>query len=101
MIIKRQLEFLGHIMWKNGYEELVLAGSVDGKRSREDRGEVPYKPEQMVPKQLPRKEKDKAREINLLRTCKRQKYVEIHDHAHRCSICSTSISKVCHFNDIP
>ena len=34
IIRKRQLEFLGHIMRKNGLEELILTGSVDGKRSR-------------------------------------------------------------------
>ena len=30
-------EFLRHIMRKNGLEELILIGSVDGKRSRGDR----------------------------------------------------------------
>ena len=35
MIIRmRQLEFLGHIMRKNGLEKLILTGSVDGKRNR-------------------------------------------------------------------
>ena len=28
------LEFLGHIMRKNGLKELVLRGSADGKQSR-------------------------------------------------------------------
>ena len=37
IIRKRQLEFHGHNMRKNGLEELILKGSVDGKRSREDR----------------------------------------------------------------
>ena len=35
MIIRnRQLEYLGHIMRKNWLEELILTGSVDGKKSR-------------------------------------------------------------------
>ena len=34
IIRKRQLEFLRNIMRKNELEELILTGSVDGKRSR-------------------------------------------------------------------
>ena len=46
-IRKRQIEFLLHIMRKNGLEELILTGSVDGKRSRGRQREIPYKPKQM------------------------------------------------------
>ena len=42
---KRQLEFIGHILRKNGFEELILTWCVNGKRSREDRERIiPYKP---------------------------------------------------------
>ena len=34
-IRKRQIEFLGHVMRKEGLEELMLTGRVNGKRSRE------------------------------------------------------------------
>ena len=70
-------EFLGHIMRKNGLEELILRGSVNGKR-RKGRQREKYltKLSRWVTKQLTRREKDKVKEINLLRTAKRQKYVE-------------------------
>ena len=34
-LLMRQLEFLEHIMRKNGLEELILTGNVDGKSSKE------------------------------------------------------------------
>ena len=34
IIRKRQLVFLGHTVRKNGLEELIPTGNVDGKRSR-------------------------------------------------------------------
>lgn len=32
-IIKRQLKFLGHMMWKEGLENLTLTGPTEDKRS--------------------------------------------------------------------
>ena len=68
---ERQLEFLGHIMRKSGLEELILTGSVDGKRSSRRQIEKYFTNlSSWVAEQVPRKEKDKAKEINLLRTAK-------------------------------
>ena len=47
IIRKRELEFLGHIMRKHGLEELILTGSVDGKRGMGRQRKIPYKPKKM------------------------------------------------------
>ena len=71
IIRKRQLKFLGHIMRKNGLEELILTGSVDGKRSRGRQREKYFTNlNRWVTGQLPKREKGKVKEINLLRTAK-------------------------------
>ena len=71
IITKRQLEFLGNIMRKNGLEELILIGSVDGKKNRgRQREKYLTNLSRWVAEQLPRREKDKVKEINLLRTAK-------------------------------
>ena len=57
-------------MRKNGLEELILTGSVDGKRSRGDREKYLMNLSSWVTEQLPKREKDKVKEINLLRTAK-------------------------------
>ena len=58
-------------MRKNGLEELILTGSVDGKRSRRrQREKYLTNLSRWIKEQLPRKEKDKAKEINLLRTAR-------------------------------
>ena len=77
IIIKRQHDFRGHIMRKNGLEELILTGSVDGKRSR---GRQKYLTNLSiwVAEQLQRREKDKAMEMNLLRTTKDRKSMIAH-----------------------
>ena len=71
IISKRQLEFLEHIIRKNELKELILTGSVDGKESR-GRQKKKYLTtlNRWVAEQLPRREKDKAKEINLIRTTK-------------------------------
>ena len=61
IIRKRQLEFLGHIMRKNGLEESILTGSVDGKRSRGRQREIPSKPKQMGGRRDPKERKIKQR----------------------------------------
>ena len=71
IIRKRQLEFLGHIMRKNGLEELILTGNVDGKRSRGRQIEKYLTNlSRWVAEQLPRREKDKVKETNLLKAVK-------------------------------
>ena len=66
----RQLEFLGHIMRKNWSEELILTGSVDRRRCGEDREKYLTNLSRKVTEQLPRRGKDKVKEINLLRAAK-------------------------------
>ena len=71
IIRKRKLEFLGHIMRQNGLEELILTGNVDGKRSRgRQREKYLTNLSGWVAEQLQRREKDKVKEISLLRTAK-------------------------------
>ena len=64
IIWKRQLEVLGHIMRKNGLEELILAGSVDGKekqgKTEREREKYLTNISRWVAEQLPRREKDKV-----------------------------------------
>ena len=58
-------------MRKNGLEELILTGSVDGKGSRgRQREKYLTDLSRWVVEQLPRREKAKVKEINLLRTAK-------------------------------
>ena len=76
IIRKRHIEFLSHIMRKNGLEELILTGSVDGKRSRgKQREKCITNLSKWVAKQLPRREKGNKS----VKSCKGQKYVEIYD----------------------
>ena len=58
-------------MRKNGLEELILTGSVDGKGRRgSQREKYLTNLSRWVAEQHPRREKDKVKEINLLRTAK-------------------------------
>ena len=62
MIIRnRQLEFLGNIIRKNGLKELILTGSVDGKRSRgRQREKYLTNLSRWVTEQLQRRKNDKV-----------------------------------------
>ena len=61
IIRKRQLEVLGHIMRKNGLEELILIESVDRMRSRGRQGEKCLTNlSRWVTEQLQRREKEKT-----------------------------------------
>ena len=81
IIRKRQLAFLGYIMRKNELEELILTGIVDGKRSRgRQREKYLTHLSRWVAEQFPRREKDKSKGNKSVKSCKRQKHVEIHDH---------------------
>ena len=58
-------------MRKNGLKELILTGSVDGKRKRGgQREKYLTNLSRVIAEQLPRREKDEAKEINLLRPAK-------------------------------
>ena len=71
IIRKKQLGFLWHTLRKNGLEELIPTGSVDGKRSRGgQREKYLTNLSKWMAQQLPRREKDKVKQINLLRTSK-------------------------------
>ena len=63
IIRKRQLEILGHIMMKNGLEELILTGSRWKEKYFRNLS-------RWVAEQLSRRDKDKVKEINLLRAAK-------------------------------
>ena len=66
------------IIRKNGLGELILTGSVDGKRSRGRQREKNHTNQsRWLAEQLPRREKDKSEGNKSVENCKRQKYVEI------------------------
>ena len=68
-------------MRQNGLEELILTVSVDGKRSRGRQKKYLTHLSRWLTEQLPRREEDNVKEINLLRTAKDRsswKYMTAH-----------------------
>ena len=70
-IRKRQIEFLGHVMRKEGLEELMLTGRVNGKRSR-GRQRLTYLESlsKWMTEQVDETEKMQVARLKILRTAK-------------------------------
>ena len=70
-IRKRQIEFLGHVMRKEGLEELMLTGRVNGKRSR-GRQRLTYLESlsKWMTEQVDETEKLQVARLKILRTAK-------------------------------
>ena len=65
------MEFLGHVIRKEGLEELMLAGRVNGKRSR-GRQSLTYLESlsKRMTEQVDEREKSKVTKLKILRTAK-------------------------------
>ncbi|XP_042883267.1 uncharacterized protein LOC122260182 [Penaeus japonicus] len=70
-IQKRQLEFVGHIMRKNKYENLALTGRIEGKRSR-GRQRITYlnSLSTWMAGQIPESERSRVMGLEMLKTSK-------------------------------
>ena len=74
MIRKRQAEFIGHIMRKEGLEEIIITGKIEGKRGR-GRPRLIYLTSlsKWMQDQLPEKQQGRYKVQSLIRTCKDRK----------------------------
>ena len=88
-IRKRQIEFFGHVMRKEGLEELMLTGRVNGKRSR-GRQRLTYLESlsKWMTEQVDETEKSQVARLKFLRKAKdrdngRQRFVDNIAHRER------------------
>ena len=70
-IRKKQIEFLGHITRKEGIEELMLTGPVNGKQSRGRQGWTYYESlSKWMTEQVDERGKSEVARLKILRTAK-------------------------------
>ena len=74
MIRKRQAEFIGHIMRKEGLEEIIITGKIEGKRGR-GRPRLNYLTSlsKWMQDQVPEEQQGRYKVQSLIRTCKDRK----------------------------
>eukprot|EP00795_Rhopilema_esculentum_P004183 gene4183-biopygen11953 len=74
MIRKRQAEFIGNIMRKEGLEEIIITGKIEGKRGR-GRPRLNYLASlsKWMQDQVPEEQQGRYKVQSLIRTCKDRK----------------------------
>ena len=78
MIRKRQAEFIGHIMRKEGLEEIIITGKIEGKRGRGRPGlnyltSLSKRMQDQVPEEQQGSISKEYKVQSLIRTCKDRK----------------------------